>query len=266
MELPKGRDLVSLLERASVAEAVEQAEVMAQVWPRSGARWLPIADGAAVFTGKGMFANKAGGIGVDRRVTRRHIAELTGFYDECAIDASLVITPMTDESVLRFAGAAGFRIAGFRNQYVRDLRSLPRRGDAIEIVRVTSETEAAWDLVMTDGWGGPVVAARRWNAMIASIEREHRFLAFLDGKPAGTGSVIVSETGVAQLGGMTTRPECRNRGVQTALLQARLRHARTEGCRLAMVDTRPGNVSSRNVERAGFALAFNLTELARARQ
>ena len=62
--------------------------------------------------------------------------------------------------------------------------------------------------------------------------------------------------GVAEFGGASTRPAFRQRGVQTALLHARMDAAREAGCDLALVVTAPGEDSQRNVERAGFRLAY----------
>ena len=53
-----------------------------------------------------------------------------------------------------------------------------------------------------------------------------------------------------------TRPAFRRRGVQTALLQAQLVAAREQGCDLALTITAPGSDSQRNMERAGFRLAY----------
>ena len=47
-----------------------------------------------------------------------------------------------------------------------------------------------------------------------------------------------------------------HRGVQMALLQARLNTAREAGCDIAITLTTPGSASQRNVERAGFSLAY----------
>jgi hypothetical protein len=44
--------------------------------------------------------------------------------------------------------------------------------------------------------------------------------------------------------------------VQMALLQARLAAARKAGCDLAVSMTGPGSDSQRNIERAGFRLAY----------
>ena len=60
---------------------------------------------------------------------------------------------------------------------------------------------------------------------------------------------------VALFGGAATVPELRRRGLQTALLQARMLYAFDHGCDLAMMVAVPGSDSQRNAERRGFRVA-----------
>ena len=62
--------------------------------------------------------------------------------------------------------------------------------------------------------------------------------------------------GVAQLCGAATLPEHRRRGIQSALLRARLLEAAHRGADIAVVTTQPGSKSQENVQRAGFALLY----------
>jgi GNAT superfamily N-acetyltransferase len=86
----------------------------------------------------------------------------------------------------------------------------------------------------------------------------------LGGKPAGgaAGSVY-PEPGIAPFYGAATLPEYRNRGVQNALFQARLRAAAAAGCDLAIVCTQPGSLSQRNAERNGFRVAYTKVAMQR---
>jgi len=81
------------------------------------------------------------------------------------------------------------------------------------------------------------------------------YLAYYHGVVAGGGSLRISE-GVAQLTGAATVPACRRRGVQTALLAARLADAARAGCDIAVVTTAPGSKSQQNVQRRGFHLLY----------
>jgi GNAT superfamily N-acetyltransferase len=86
------------------------------------------------------------------------------------------------------------------------------------------------------------------------------FVAWLNGQPVG-GGALETHDGVAALMAAGTLPAYRNRGIHTALLHARLAAAAEGGCDLAMVHTRPGAVSQRNVLRAGFQLAYTVNTM-----
>ncbi len=68
---------------------------------------------------------------------------------------------------------------------------------------------------------------------------------------------------VAQLAGAATAVEHRRRGVQTALLAARLTDAKDAGCDIAVVTTAPGSKSQHNVQRQGFDLLYTRALLVR---
>jgi ribosomal protein S18 acetylase RimI-like enzyme len=62
--------------------------------------------------------------------------------------------------------------------------------------------------------------------------------------------------GIAALTGAATAPEHRRRGVQTALLSARLADAASAGCDVAIITTQPGSKSQQNAQRRGFDLLY----------
>ncbi len=68
---------------------------------------------------------------------------------------------------------------------------------------------------------------------------------------------------MAQLCGAATLPAHRRRGVQGALLAARLAEAREAGCDVAVVTTQPGSKSQENVQRQGFDLLYTRAILVR---
>jgi GNAT superfamily N-acetyltransferase len=72
-----------------------------------------------------------------------------------------------------------------------------------------------------------------------------------DGRPLGCASLTLREE-VATLGGMSTIPAERGRGVQTALILHRLGVAAAAGCSIATSTTVVGGASERNVQRFGF--------------
>jgi MOSC domain-containing protein YiiM/GNAT superfamily N-acetyltransferase len=76
------------------------------------------------------------------------------------------------------------------------------------------------------------------------------FVAELDGTPVGNGSLhIGARTG--WLRGTLVAPEARGRGIQRALIAARVRAAIEAGCDLVGASAEPDGVSARNLERTG---------------
>lgn len=71
---------------------------------------------------------------------------------------------------------------------------------------------------------------------------------------AGTAGLHV-DAATAHFFADSTLPEHRGRGVQRALIAARLALARDAGCDLAFAATAAGSASQRSYERAGFAPA-----------
>jgi GNAT superfamily N-acetyltransferase len=88
------------------------------------------------------------------------------------------------------------------------------------------------------------------------------FIAWVDGEPAGSAALCMRD-GVATLFSTSTHPSFRRRGVQTALIRARLAHASAAGCDIAIVTTSPGSDSQRNVQRYGFDVSYTRVTMTR---
>jgi len=93
------------------------------------------------------------------------------------------------------------------------------------------------------------------GAIVSAREDSPCFLAEYDGQPGAAG-VLCLHDGVALFGGAATVPEFRRRGLQAALLDARMRYAFGHGCDLAMMVAEVGSDSQRNAERRGFRIAY----------
>lgn len=130
--------------------------------------------------------------------------------------------------------------------------------DDVEVRRVTDE-QTLRDLyvVSNDAFGGEEPTREQIDEAMREIESGTdgdvggRFVAYVDGRPAGTGGwTLVSE--VCRLWGGCTHGALRGRGAYRAVLGARLAVARAAGATLALthgiVDT-----SSPILRRAGFA-------------
>ena len=139
----------------------------------------------------------------------------------------------------------------------------------IVIERADGDLLGVWKDVAAAGFdvgpGEPRRASDAFATAAAAVDRDGFLLARDgdDGSPLGCASVTFRD-GLATLGGMTTVPAHRRRGVQRALVAHRLRLAAERGCDLAVASTVPVNASERNLVRAGFRPLHETVTLARA--
>ena len=88
------------------------------------------------------------------------------------------------------------------------------------------------------------------------------FLAFVGDEPAGGGMLGLVD-GVALLAGDGVLPCWRGRGLQKALIRARLAFASERGCDIACAGTAPSSTSQRSYQSCGFRAAYPKVEMAR---
>jgi GNAT superfamily N-acetyltransferase len=100
---------------------------------------------------------------------------------------------------------------------------------------------------------------QQFGAIAFAREQSVNFIAELDGKAGAAGTLCLHD-GVALFGGASTVPEMRRRGLQAALLEARMRYAFERGYQLAMMVTEAGSQSQRNAERKDFRVAYTRTK------
>jgi GNAT superfamily N-acetyltransferase len=108
----------------------------------------------------------------------------------------------------------------------------------------------------------PEKGHEEYGKIMAEREEAILVLAWVDGEPAGTGSLVIEE-GVGWLAGDSTLPRFRRRGIQQEVQRHRLHLASEAGCELAVTEATPGSASQRNMERLGFRLAYTHVEFAK---
>jgi GNAT superfamily N-acetyltransferase len=136
----------------------------------------------------------------------------------------------------------------------------------VEVRRTREDEFDLWLDIVVDAAVHPdtqgVISHEEFPAdILARAERDFaatgivHYLAVRDTVPAG-GAGLRTADGVAQLAGSATAPAHRRRGIQSALLAARLTDARAAGCDIAVVTTQPGSKSQQNMHRRGFQLLY----------
>jgi GNAT superfamily N-acetyltransferase len=171
---------------------------------------------------------------------------------------------LTDTALLRLLGERGYRAQAFMNVYARPVVTANgASSDACGLsIRVATPGEARqwFERSGAQGdWAEPDgVSFMTIRCVLKPGVR--LFIAWRDGQPVGGGALEVHD-GVAALMAAETLPSVRRQGIHTALVRARLAAAAEAGCDVALVHTRPGASSQRNVLRAGFQLAYTVVEL-----
>ena len=235
------------------------------------ARQQPVAGGVAVFAGTGLPLNRAVGMGMDAPVLAADLDALERFYASLGAVSQIDLCPYADASLVALARARGYLPATFLGVFSLALPApadeAPPTPAEVEVEVVDGAGRETWAGVVARGYLGhddvhddaiDLVLAR-----IASHRPEVRlWLGRVGGEVAGAGALAVHD-GVAVLFSASTLPVHRGRGVQAALLRARLADAAARGCDLAVVMVVPGSDSERNLERFGFRPAYTRAVLVR---
>lgn len=129
---------------------------------------------------------------------------------------------------------------------------------------VSSELVPLWQDVTAEGTGSIAGIRRRASDAFACAASVNDQLLLArdsrDGRPLGCASLTIRD-GIATLGGMSTVPAERNRGVQATLIGYRLQLATDLACDLAITSADPDSGSERNLARAGFVPIYDAVTL-----
>lgn len=183
------------------------------------------------------------------------------------------IASLAEPALFSWLSARGYPLLGFEDVLLRPLSEPAAERDDVAVEPVGPRTVDVWlhaslrGFGALDGTGAAVddpagdAPSERFRDFAETDGMQH-WLARVDGEVAGTGGLYVGGE-FAWLVGASTLPEFRRRGVQQALIAARLAHARRAGCRVAVVTTALGSRSQANAVRAGFALSYTRAVLSR---
>ena len=266
----------------AIAERIErvEAELIAAGTEAASARGndgfvLPIAGGAACFAGENSPFNKVVGLGFGGRPDDAELDEIETAFAARGGATQVELAHLGDPEIAAALTGRGYQLVSFENVLGRPLTdSLERITPPGVEIRASGDDEfGPWLDTLVEGFANPdtqgvasheefprdVLAAATLDMVTAGATR---YVALHDGVVAGAASVRFSD-GIAQLTGAATAPAHRRRGVQTALLAARLVDAAAAGCDIAVVTTAPGSKSQENVQRRGFDLLYTRAILVR---
>jgi GNAT superfamily N-acetyltransferase len=262
-----GQDLARRIERAECGGLEDCVRSLGLTGMESFA--LPIAGGLASFAGAASPLTKVAGVGFAGTLTDASLEQVEREFAARGAGVQVELSTLAEAGIAARLTARGYALAGFENVLVRaldsDERFQPR--DGIQIETSSAAELELWSEVIVESFATadeqgvashdsfPRAELKRILHGTASAASRVRYLARRAGEPAGAASFRLSE-GVAQLCGAGTLPPHRRRGVQTALLEARLAHAARAGCDVAVITTLPGSKSQQNVQKQGFELLY----------
>jgi ribosomal protein S18 acetylase RimI-like enzyme len=256
----------------ALARRFESCEEMPQVMyarmfqktrPEMGAAEEEICGGHMIFAGLGSPIGRATGAGLDRPLTAEDLDRVEQFYCAHQAPSQVDLCPMHGPEVFEMCKERGYGIAELNNVLYRKLdteEKFPLVPVGCEIRRsLPEEAEQGGTIVETAFF--PDGAPEAYRGLIApfyKMEGALAFVASVEGNlvACGTG-LVIPEHRVFALCGAGTLAGFRGRGLQTALLRARMEAAVEAGCEYAVVVTQGGTTSQRNAERLGFRVAYS---------
>jgi ribosomal protein S18 acetylase RimI-like enzyme len=263
-------ELARRLEMTDALAGVEFARSWARLNSFDGQAFLAVGGGYAGFGGVDSPLTQAFAVGLQGPVTEDDFSSMEEFYKSHGAPVNIETCPLADPSLLQLLNERHYRPIEYSNVFVRELTQSeaqiwPDPSSRVQIRKPRADEAEAYSLTVIKCFFESVEIPDSFLSVFVSCffaEATHFFLAEIDGAAAGGGMMSI-HNGVASLGGAGTLPEFRNRGIQKALLQARVAKAAELACDLAMVATAPGSGSQRNVERAGFRVAYTRTKFLR---
>lgn len=226
-----------------------------------------VSGGTAVFTKPGSPTNKLIGAGFDGPLDEPALAAVEAHFAlhraPLQVEVSTLATPAVHTQLV----ARGYVPQGFEQVLGRRLEATVESERDVEVSVATAADISVVAATMATAFANPDATGlgaqtlpssdvlTEWLTTMMRIDGFRGYVARLDGAVAGAGSLRVSGD-VALCCGAGTLPTFRRRGVQRALLRARLADAHAAGCTVAVIVTQPASQSQQNAQREGFALLY----------
>ncbi len=248
------------LERAEGYACVQFADARRRLYPKSGAEWMRSAGADVVFDGIESPVTQTFGLGLFEELRPEALDTIERFFLHRGAPVHHEVSPFAGLATHNLLCSRNYRLCEISNVLYRPVARQEAEIPANIRVRIVAPAEAKlWAETNARGWAQEHPEYEPFflelGAIICERQGSPAFLAEIGGEPAAAGSLSIHE-GVALFGGAATSPEFRRRGLQTALLHARLQYAFEHGCDLAMIVASPGSESQRNAERRGFRVAY----------
>jgi GNAT superfamily N-acetyltransferase len=254
-------DLARRLEAAEGNACAQFAIARRRLFPESDSEAIRIAGADVVYDGTGSPTTQTFGLGMQEDATADALAQMESFFAGHGSSTQHEVSPFAGAGALQLLCERGYRPLEISNVLYRPVDAGTESGlpPGIDVQVISPDQAALWTEINARGWTHDrpelVGFMKEISVLLTAREGSACFLASLDGTPAAAGALCLYR-GVALFVGAATAPEHRRRGLQGALLEARIRYAHARGCDLGMMVTEPGSNSQRNSQRQGFQIAY----------
>ncbi|MGB3186863.1 MAG: GNAT family N-acetyltransferase [Ornithinimicrobium sp.] len=260
-------ELNARMTRAWALNAVAQATALAQADSSWGSETCPVADGWLVLSGPDMYVNRAMAVGIDEEVSGEDLGLIVSRCHVLGVQPEFEVTDLTLPGTVE-----QLKVHGFVADPDRQVTAMSRyvegpdvdAPDDLVVRQVMCQADLSlWQEVSASGWGHLDARARAVSDAFTTAayltDRDGMMIAFEKNseRPVGCASVTIRDR-LATLGGMSTHPDHRRRGVQAALVRHRLVLAAQRGCEYAVTTCATGGASERNLARYGFRPRFSI--------
>lgn len=247
-------------------EAVRAVEILR---PDEEVMARRIGGGLATYAGEGSPLNKVAGLGFAESPSQNELADVESVFARLGAPTQIELSTLAQPDTGAMLQECGYELQGYEHVLALPLARW-RTSPAHSTIEVTpcpdAQLETWLDVVVEaftnlDSRGASphevfeASSLRRAVGDMARADGVRRLSAFSEGSLVGGASMFIDGS-IALMCGAGTRPAYRRRGVQGALLAARLRMARDTGCDLGVVTTLPASQSQANVQKRGFQLLY----------
>jgi GNAT superfamily N-acetyltransferase len=265
-----GTDLAERIERAEAGRvAVAGAAAHRRLANSANGFMAPLAGGVACFAEPDSPFNKVAGLGFGGVPGEADLDRVERSFAERGSPVQVELAHLGDPAIGAALTERDYRLVSFENVLGLSLHGGFEHvaPSGIDIRPGRDDDFEPWLAAVSEAFTHPDVQGVPTHEefpteVVANATRDLvaeggviRYVAEHDGIIVGGASFGMLD-GVAQFAGAATVPAYRRRGVQSALLAARLAAAAAAGCDIAVVTTRPASKSQQNAQRQGFALLY----------
>ena len=261
-EHPERGRLLEQLQGLSVDMLKATTAAMAVRSPKTKLSLTELAGGCLAFSGADVPLTRAIGVGTAGPVSERDVDGVESFYRSRNSEIHIVVSERTNSRLSEILRSRGYKSHDFMQNWwlALDRRTVPALSQRIEIVPADLNHAETWARTVAAGFAEEQAPIDEMAIPIRMIDTFYclgfasaaqPFFAKYDGLIVGGGVLhITGET--ASIRTSSCRFEYRNKGVQRALLAARLSTAARSGCRFAFSSTDKPGASSHNLQKFGF--------------